>query len=135
LVKVQQLFPPREVMDQLLKEDEDQFLRALEKATGPFLREGTAAKKDNREFPEPIGHVARIYVKDLGPDQAAFELGLADPKHLPVLIQKSRRLKAIGLGPLGQGAPIKREAWESLKNFTSLFHETARELELGTPTR
>jgi serine/threonine-protein kinase len=135
-VKVQQLFARQEVMDKLLGEDEGLFLGALEKATGPFLREGAGAdRKDLRELPEPIGYAARRYVKDLSAADVAFELGLDDPQKLPVLIGGNPKLREIGLGPLVHGGALKREAWESLRGLISLYHQAAIQLRLGDPLR
>ncbi len=133
--KVEDLYPPQEVMDKLLKKDEDLFLRALEAATGPFLKTGEDQKKEIRDFPEPVGAIARLYLKDLGPEEVALELGIADPKELQTLIKANARLRQLGLGPIMQSATIKREAWEAPRKLQSLFHEVARELELGTPFR
>ena len=131
--KVSDLYPPQEEMNKLLKKDEVQFLRALEEATAPFLKRGEDQQKDIREFPEPVGAIARLYLKDLDPEGVALELGIADPKELQALIKANARLRQLGLGPLLQGAMIKRESWEASKKPESLFHEVANELELGTP--
>jgi serine/threonine-protein kinase len=133
LVKVRELYRPKEEMDRLLDADEARFLKALGEAAGPFLRVGEDRGKDIRAFPEPVGAAARLYVKDLGPEEVALELGLEDPKKLQELIRDSRKLRALGLGPLAEGGTIKREVWGSREFTTSLFHEVARELGLGTP--
>jgi hypothetical protein len=133
--KVQDLYPSQGEMDKLLKKDEEQFLRALEEATGAFLKVGDDQQKGIREFPEPVGAIARLYLKDLDPEGVALELGIADPKELQTLIKANARLRQLGLGPLMQAATIKRETWEAATKVQSLFHEVARELELGTPYR
>ena len=134
--KVQQLFPTQQSMDKLLAKDETRFLKALEEATGEFLKVGDDGGKAIRDFPEPIGPVARNYLKDLGPAEVAAELGLADPKELTAMIRANAKLRQLGLAPLLKGASIKRSEWDSLeKRLLSTFQDAARELELGTPFR
>jgi len=135
-VKMELLFPKAVAMDRLLQRDEDRFLRAADDAMGPFLKVGSDENKDLRDFPEPIGAVARLYVKDLGPEEVALELGLSEPEKLKTLLQANRKLReTLGLGPLIQGNAIKRETWHSLEGLVSPFQEAARELDLGTPLR
>jgi serine/threonine-protein kinase len=134
--KAERLFAAQDVMDQLLSKDEGRFLKPLEEATGGFLKVGGDREKLIREFAEPVGAVARVYLKDLGPDDVAAELGLADPKELAARIKASARLRQLGLAPLLRGAAIKRTEWDSLAGrFLSTFQDVARELELGTPFR
>jgi hypothetical protein len=131
--KVERLYPAKEVMDRLLGEDQDVFLAAVEKATGPFLRGAGDEGKPIRDFPEPIGAIARLYVKDLGLEEVAAELGI-EAKTLQDRIVADPALRRLGLGPLVQpGGRIKRAAWESLQFFNSPFQEAALHLELGTP--
>ena len=84
--KVERLYPRKGEMDRLLSQDEDRFLAALTKATGSILQTGDDKAKPIRDFPEPIGAVARLYLKDLGLDEIAAELGIAEPKDLQSLI-------------------------------------------------
>lgn len=136
LEKLRSLYPRQEEMDKLIEEDEERFLLALDKATGPFLRKGPNDKTDITEFPETIGPIARWYrLQDMGVDEIAAELGMKDSKALQSAIQGNRRLKDLGLGPLAAGDTIKRESWESTQFFTSPFQEAARILELGSPKR
>jgi hypothetical protein len=134
-LKLDQLIPVPENMDKLLKRDEDQFLRSLDEAAGGLLRAGDDSKKEIREFPEPVSAIARLYVKDLGAEEVALELGVPDAKKLAAMVEANRRLRELGLAPLVHEGRIKRAAWESLKGFLSPFQETARELELSTPFR
>ena len=135
--KAERLFPAREAMDKLLAKDEARFLAAVDQAAGAFLKVGDDASKAIRDFPEPIGAVARGYLKDLDAGDVAAEFGLKDPRELPALIRANPRLRQLGLGPLTEdGGTIKRSEWDSLDGrFLSTFHEAARELELGTPFR
>jgi hypothetical protein len=89
-----------------------------------------------RDVPEPVGALARPYIlKELGPEEAARELGLADSGKLRAAIEASGRLRELGLGPLAGGATVKRETWESLEDFISPFQEAASVLDVGTPKR
>jgi serine/threonine-protein kinase len=134
--KAVRLYPPQEAMDKLLARDESRFLKALDAAAGAFLKVGEDRTKTIREFPEPIGAVARAYFKDLGPDAVAADLGLGDPKELTRLLKTSTRLRESALAPLVRDATITRTEWDSLDGrFLSRFQEVARELELGTPFR
>jgi serine/threonine-protein kinase len=131
-LKVQALYRTKEEMDRLLTRDEERFLRALDEAASQFLKVGDDKDKSLRDFPEPIGAGARLYVKNLGLNEAAYELGI-EPTALKTLLANNRRLRALGLGPLADGGTIQRSVWSSLENLTSLFQIVARELELGTP--
>ena len=134
--KAQRLFAPKETMDRLLSKDEARFLAAVDQAAGSFLKVGDDRKKAIGDFAEPIGFVARAYLKDLDAADAAAELGLKDPNELSVLIRANARLRQLGLGPLQDGGTIKRSEWDSLeRRFLSTFHQAALELELGTPFR
>ena len=132
---VQQLYPPQATLDRLVQEDGKRFLGALERATGPFLQAGADREQPLRDFAEPVGEVARAYLlKDLGPAEAAYELGLERPEQLRSLIEGSAALRALGLAPLAAGRTIRRDEWETLDG-TSLFQKVARELQLGSPLR
>jgi hypothetical protein len=134
--KAERLFREQAELDQLLRRDEARFLKALEEAAGPFLKVGADAALPIRDFPDPIGDVARSYLKDLGAVQVAADLGLADPKELIGAIRANANLRRLGLAPLLNGATIKRTDWDSLDGrVLSTFQETARELSLGTPYR
>jgi serine/threonine-protein kinase len=135
LRKVQELFPKQEIMNKILDEDEDRFLRSLAKAVGPFLQVGDDQGKDIRAFPEPVSAIAVQYGKDISAVEAAFELGLPGPEALQSRIQSNPQLRAMGLAPLAQGEAIKRETWQSLEEFLSQFHRASIELQLGTPHR
>jgi len=132
--KVERLYPRKGEMDRLLSQDEDRFLAALTKATGSILQTGDDKAKPIRDFPEPIDVVARLYLKDLGLDEIAAELGIAEPKDLQSLILANPALQRLGLGLLLQpGGRLKRAAWESLQSVNSPFQEAAKQLERGTP--
>jgi serine/threonine-protein kinase len=133
--KIELLIPKPDVMDKVLAEDEEQFLRAVDEATSRFLRIGDDSDKQIRQFPEPVGAIARLYLKDLSPEEVACEVGFADTTELQGAIRSNRKLRELGLGPLVQGAKIKREAWETLRGFNSPMQDSARELEQGTPFR
>jgi serine/threonine-protein kinase len=136
-IKVRRLYVEPPAIDQLVHEDEERFLAAAERATAIFLAAGEDKGKKFPDFTnEPIGAVARAYLlKELSLPEAAYEVGLPEPGKLAAAVQLNGRLRAIGLGPLGANATIKREVWESLEGFISPFQEVALTLELGTPVR
>lgn len=133
--KARFLFYPKDQMDKLLEKDEQRFLRAVSEAMAPFLLKAADYEKDVKSFPEPIGTIARYYQKDLELDDVAAELGIEDPKELQGFIKSNSRLREYGLGPLLQGAAIKRSHWQTLERSLSPFQQTASELQIGTPHR
>ena len=136
--KVDQLYALPDEMDKLLARDEERFLRALDASIGDFLRSGDLAKSDVRELVrrinEPIGEVARLYVKDLTPEAVAGELGLPNVEALKGAIQGNPKLKELGLGPLLDAHALKRELWEDDPEL-SLFHRVATEFGKGPITK
>ncbi len=131
------LFTPQQKdMDRVLRQDEAQFVKAVEEAAGPLLKVEEDKDKPIRGFPEPISTVAKLYQKDLGPEEMVAELGLKDVDELKRLVQDNLQLRKLGLGVfLGSGA-AKRTVWDSLKDRTlSTFHQAAVELGRGTPYR
>jgi serine/threonine-protein kinase len=132
--KVRLLYPRNEEMKKLVQEDEERFLAAVEKATGPYLKVDAGKDREIKDFAEPIGPLARMYLlRELGLEEAAVELGLPDPNVLKGAIQTNQTLRQLGLGPLAIGGTIKREAWESRSRFNSPFQDAANALERGTP--
>jgi serine/threonine-protein kinase len=134
LEKLKQLVLPPDRMNALLAEDETRFLAALEASVGRWLKVGSDKDKSIRDFPEPIGAVARLYLKDPGLREVACELGI-DPDKAMTRLERHRRLQEMGLGPLFGGKTISRQTWHSFTKSSSLFQKTALELELGVPYR
>lgn len=126
--KVNRLFPPQQNMDEILRRDEERFMRAVEDACGSFVKVGEDQDKPIRLFEEPIASVARLYFKDLAPTSVAAELGFPDVKSLEDAVRGNPRFIELGLGPVLQGEPIKRELWEA--PGLSLFHQVIAELKL-----
>lgn len=134
--KAEALFPDQAAMDRLITKDQARYLTALDEATGGFLKQGEDKEKTIRDFPEPVGAVARTYLKDLDLDDVAAELDVSDPKELAAILRASKKLRQLGLGPLLSGAAIKRTDWDSLQDRAiSTFQEAAHELGLGSPFR
>ena len=134
--KVSRLYPQRAVMQKLLEQDSERFLKALDQATGVFLRKDKDDRTDIKLFRETVGPIARWYrLQELGPEEVAAELGMKRTDALMAAIRTHDELKRLGLGPLGQGESIKREAWETLEFFVSPYQKTSRILKLGTPKR
>ncbi len=136
--KVLQLFPEKAAMDQLVDQDRQRFLAALEQAIGPFLRTGADDRRAITEFPEPVTAVAKVYDHPVSLADVARELGLprdaADAKaagikataeELGTVIKFSESLRKRELLPLTVGEPLTRPQWERA------FGGTARELGLG----
>jgi serine/threonine-protein kinase len=132
--KAQRLYVKEAEMSEFLKADEDLFVTAVDQAVGPFFKKSNLAYKDVRELTdEPIGKVARYYLKDLTLEDATYELGFQDPKFLLAAIQTNDRLRQLGLGTLARGGLIKRDAWSSLKGRLSPFQRAAFEMDNGSP--
>jgi mono/diheme cytochrome c family protein len=128
LRKVQRLHPPAKVMGDILAEDEGRYLRALERAVGPFYRDEAHKGTPIKAFPEPIIQVARLYTfAPLNLPTVACELGfqgLDKPEELRFRVGDTR-LKELGLGPILTGGAIDRTFWETGKGM-SLMQRTAR---------
>lgn len=107
--QVLELYPTHEEMQELITGDQERFLAALERVTGPFL-------EDNDQG-EPIGKVVSRYFSDLSPVDVACELGVNDPEVLQLLINSNPDLLALGLGVLAQepAGSLKRVKWEALE--------------------
>ncbi len=129
--KVQSLYPRADRLQARLDQDEKTFLSALQQAIGHLMLPG----EEIQTYPEPIGPVARRYSQDLGLEAIAVELGVEDVQQLQQTIQRSSRLRSLGLGPLARGQRVKREMWDSLSGTISTFQLTALELDLGSPHR
>ena len=133
--KVQTLIPTQEALDKIFQKDRDRFGRALAIVTDGMLGPGAASDEDPGASGEPIGVMGRWYIRELGPDEAAAELGIEDARDLAAMVRGNRRLRELGLRPLGQGGTIKRDVWSNPESGSSLFHEAAREFEVGIPLR
>ena len=133
--KVLKLYPTHEEMQNLVKQDEGVFMRALEQLIGPILKIGDDANKSIGEFPQPVGKVAQMYSRDLTAREMALELGIEKPELLQAKIESNRELLRYGLGTIVQQPPgtLKREKWDS-RNGTSLMQDVVVELRMGTPT-
>ncbi|MFN4257916.1 MAG: c-type cytochrome domain-containing protein [Gemmataceae bacterium] len=140
-LKLRELHPEQQEIDRLLAEDTQRFMKALEKATGSFLKVAEDRDKDLKVFDDPVGKVAKAYImENLDLNRAAYELGLDNPQLLENKIKADPRLKQYGLGPLLQKDKIKREVWESVEKNKdlirgySLFHLVVLQFnDLGTP--
>ncbi|MCE9532206.1 MAG: hypothetical protein K8T89_13965 [Planctomycetes bacterium] len=78
LMKVKKIYPEDKVMQKLVKDDQEQFLLALERATGTFLKVGPDKDKAIDKFDEPIGELTQRYrLKPVDLNNAAYELDIA----------------------------------------------------------
>jgi hypothetical protein len=123
-------------MEELVQADKEHFLLALEKVTGPFLKQGDDVNKQITAFPEPIGHSVFRFQADLTARELALELGLPDAETLQNKIRDNRALLRMGLGTLLNGTQgrIKRQKLESLDG-TSLYQDISAELRIGAPVQ
>jgi serine/threonine-protein kinase len=127
--RVRDLYPKSDEMAKLVRKDGDRFLKSLEEAAGKFLKVGPDKDRPLKDFPEPVGAVARKYLlEDLDLSAVACELFVEDPKRLRRRIEDNEDMRKLGLGALAQeGGLIKRGAWESVRG-TSQMQQAAREL-------
>lgn len=127
--KVLELFPPNDEMQQLVKQDRQHFMVALEGATAGILQVQGDVSKPLEEFPEPITRVSNRYLLDLSVETGARELGLTDAEKLKGLGQ-GRLFRDLGLGNwTNEDGQVPREIWESA------YGTFARELGFGVPLR
>jgi mono/diheme cytochrome c family protein len=131
---VKRLFPEISVMDELIQEDQDHFLKSLEKCIGPILLKGDNSDADIEDLPEPVGEVARVHrLQFLDLKTVACELDIEDPQQLLIKVGE-KNLKKLGLESLlKKGGVINRLEWEATEGV-SLMQELARELRY-TPFR
>jgi hypothetical protein len=89
------------------------------------------------ELPESIRTMSRQYAaQTLDLAACRRELGLNDDKTLADLIRRQENLQQeFELAPLIRGERIRREWWESDRNFFSPYQELARQLKIGKPVR
>jgi hypothetical protein len=113
----------------------DWFAVAL--ARPPLSGPNGLLKTSLNELPEALRTLSRQYsAQTLDLASCARELGLEDTKTLSDLIQQKENLQQeFGLAPLLKGERIRREWWESDRNFFSPYQELARQLKLGQPVR
>ncbi|MEZ6056942.1 MAG: c-type cytochrome domain-containing protein [Planctomycetaceae bacterium] len=128
------IYPPHEQMQKLTRQDQEIFMRSLQRITGPFLQVGEDREKPISSFPEPIGKVAEMYSRDLTRQELALELGFENIELLQAKIEANRELLRFGLGTMVQAPPgtLKREKWET-QDGTSLMQDVASQLRLGLP--
>ncbi len=129
--KVARLFPKSDDFDKVIEEDSQRFLRALRKATKPFLDEGDDVVKR-----EPVGAIARQFSDELFMVDVAAELGHENIDVLKVLFKDPAYLQ-FGLGVIAGGGPIKRESWQQTGRGQaySYYQLVSEKLGLGTPER
>ncbi len=109
--KVKRLYPPAADMRQLVLDDQQKFMTALDRAVSPFLRVAEDKDKPLVELSEPIGELVRFYaLAALDLPTVASELGI---EKSDVLVQRvgENRLRELGLGVLFNGGRLPRQEW------------------------
>jgi serine/threonine-protein kinase len=130
--KVAALYANNQRLETVLQDDRKDYLEALEKVIGPYLRQGLDQARPLTDFVEPIGRVTLWYDNDVTLGEAALELGLSDASELRGAIGGNGELKLLGLGVLADGGTIPRRTWDTLEEArTSLFHRTTGAIGLG----
>lgn len=113
----------------------DWFVVALTRP--PLAGSNGLLRIPSNELPESIRTLAQRYAAEtLDLTNCTHELSLSDPKAVADLIRGQENLQhEFGLAPLLQGERIRREWWESDRNFFSPYQELARLLKIGKPVR
>jgi hypothetical protein len=86
----------------------------------------------NAQIPAAVASLYKRYLRDVTLDQAARELGLADPELLLQAVQASERLRQRGLGIFLNGGAVSRQRWSSRAPLFSPYQEAGQQLGLGT---
>lgn len=133
--RIERLHPAADVFESKLDEDSEVFMAALEKTVGPLLKIGDDAKRNLRDFPEPVSEVARHFLQqELDLAAIAAELHETDIKRLKARIEGDELLQNLGLGVLLRAdGKIKRALWESTQGGTSVMQLAAYSLDYTTP--
>lgn len=133
---IERLHVAPEQLDKLIRRDQIQFLAALQSISSAKALHQDKQMQSARQVSdlEPIRVATQIYVRDLGPEEVAYELGLLSLDEVRTQILSDKELKRMGLAALLQDVPvgIKRSRWEAIDG-TSYFQDVAVELGLGTP--
>jgi hypothetical protein len=88
----------------------------------------------NPQLPPAVTGLEGRYLKGVTLEQAARELGLADPAPLQQAVRASERLRQRGLGVLLNGGTVSRQQWTSPAPLFTPYQEAGQELGLGTPS-
>ncbi|MFO0811017.1 MAG: hypothetical protein U0746_20500 [Gemmataceae bacterium] len=137
-LKVQALYKQPKEMKELLDDDEERFLRALDKTIGPYLRTAGNENKKIEDFisDEPVRRLSARYNRNLTLADAAAELSVP-PQTLAGAIQFNPNIQRLGLGAWASpGGTISRDRWQlspTGKGRMSVFQMVASELNCGDP--
>lgn len=131
-VKVEALYATKSDSDNYLADDRQLFMTALERIMLPYVKDEDGFSTPIEAYPEPVSFVTRNYRRDLTLKEVAFELGFPDPKEMP--LRNIASIRSLGLLPIVDGGKIPRSTWETRADSpTSLYQQTALELDLGEP--
>jgi serine/threonine-protein kinase len=126
--KVRRIYAAPDRMKELVAQDRDTFLKALERACGAFLRDGDEKDRSIDQFPEPIVEVVQFYLRDLTLETAAAEFGYKAVDEFRRKVEHDPSLTELGLGPMLDNGGVKRELWQ--RTPLSLFHQVGFSLDL-----
>jgi serine/threonine-protein kinase len=131
--KIREIFPPQEELDVAIQDSKKSYLNALHRTIGSYFDLAPGDIAGLMKIEEPISRVATLYRRNLDLETVASELGMEDTEDLRKQVNKGD-LKQLGLGPLSTSdGTIKRSFWDSIESTSSVFQETAFELDIGRP--
>ncbi len=133
--KVELLYPLPLRMKGLVDEDQDRFMRSMEKAVGGYLPAGGLRHQD---YADSAAAVTRVYLLPLTAETAAIELGISETNGDSPGKVLVRRLGEQGLRDLNVGAlaapngSLRRENWEG-GGVISSYQRVAAAARIGNP--
>lgn len=123
-LRVNELYADAETWGKIIEEEQQRFDEAMAELLLPY-----SASKMNSS--EPVFHTVRRYQRDLEIDDIAAELSIEKVEQLKTMIDSNSRLRELGLGPLVNGAAIKRSTWDGQQG--SVFKAVIQEIEIAEP--
>src|SRR5262249_36008217 len=145
---------------QLLKQDEEVFMKAVRESVRPFLvpaveldstmeraikklpkEKGLALREYFKDKAleellssgaEPVGDLAKRYVADLDISAVASELGYEKPDEFKGALKGNEKLRELGLAGLLRGGKLKRADWDKLDG-RSLYQRVSLALGIASP--
>lgn len=122
--QVASLHPEQRVLDQIVIGDEARFLKALESATGTFIRTGGNIDPKILQFKEPVTEVVTGYQRHLDVEDIVSELYLSGLKGLQEMGKERRRTLALE-SVIEQKGVLPRYQWDAADADGSLMQKAA----------